>query len=47
VGVRGDRAALSEPLAERERAPRTRLPLAQIVLPTASYDDKRALPLSA
>jgi nitroreductase len=47
VGVRGDRAALSEPLAERERAPRTRLPLAQIVLPTASYDDKRTLPLSA
>jgi nitroreductase len=47
IGVRAAVAALPEPFAARETAPRTRHPLEHIVLTTAPYDDAELLARSA
>lgn len=47
IGVRGDVARLPEPFAARETAPRTRLPLEQLMLTTMAYDDESLLARSA
>jgi nitroreductase len=47
IGLRGDATALPELLAERETAPRTRLPLTDIVLSNTAYDDAAAIRRSA
>jgi nitroreductase len=51
VGVHGADVQLPSPYAERERAPRTRRPLSELVLPAdvdaAATADPAALPLSA
>src|SRR3954470_18397525 len=47
IGVLGDAAGLPEPYAEREVAPRTRLPLEHILLTNTAYDDAGRLARSA
>jgi nitroreductase len=47
IGNRSDVAGLPEPLAARETAPRTRLPLEHLMLTTAAGDDEHLLARSA
>jgi nitroreductase len=47
IGVRGDVGRLPEPFAARETAPRTRLPLEQLMLTAAAYADENLLARSA